>query len=296
MYHKPFRFGVVSAASSHDEWVGLARRAEALGYSTLLMPDRIMMSLSPLTALAVAAEATTSLRVGSYVFANDYRHPALLAKEIATLDLLSNGRVELALGAGVGAEDYAQLGIPFDSAGTRVSRFEEALLIIKQFFSEESVNFSGKYYTVTGLKGIPRSVQQPHPPIFVGSSSKRMLTIAAREATIVSPTLTFKRMQEGETVGDPLEEKIAWVREAAGERFALLELAQPAFYISITDSPVPVAPPQAGGPFIPKRPMSLEQTIEHVLELREHYGFSYIQVQGGQMENFAPVVARLAGK
>lgn len=295
MQHKPFRFGVVSAASSHDEWVGLARKAEVLGYSTLLMPDRTMMSLGILTALAVAAEATTSLRVGSYVFANDYRHPALLAKEIATLDLLSNGRVELALGAGVGAEDYQQLGIPFDSPGTRVSRFEEALLIIKQFFTEESVNFSGKYYTVTGLKGIPRPVQQPHPPIFVGSPSKRVLSIAARSATIVSPTPTFKWAQEGAPADVPLEEKIAWIREAAGERFALLELAQPAFSISITDSPVPVSPPQAGSPLIPKRPMSLEQMVEHVLELRERYGFSYIQVQGGQMENFAPVVARLAG-
>lgn len=292
---KPFRFGIVSAASSHDAWVGLARRAEELGYSTLLMPDRVMMGLSILTALSVAAEATTSLRVGSYVFANDYRHPALLAKELASLDVLSNGRVEIGLGAGVGGGDYEQLGIPFDSAGTRISRLEEGLQIIKQFFTEESVNFAGKYYTVQGLRGVPRSVQRPHPPILIGSSGKRLLTIAAREATIISPTPKYNWGGKGEVVDVPLEEKIAWVREAAGERFASLELAQPTYDISITDSPVP-AQPQAGGPPFPTRPMTLEQSIEYLLELRERYGFSYIQLSGGQMENFAPVVARLAGK
>lgn len=290
---RPFRFGVVASASSRDEWVSLARKAESLGYSTLLMPDRMMMSLGLLTALSVAAEATTSLRVGSYVFANDYRHPALLAKEIATLDLLSNGRVEIGLGAGVGGGDYEQLGITFDSAGTRVSRFEEALLIIKQFFTQESVNFTGKYYTVTNLKSIPRPVQRPHPPIFVGSTGKRMLTFAAREATIVSPNL--KWAQAGQPADVPLEEKVAWIREAAGARFAQLELAQSIYDIAITDSPVPTAP-QPGGPPAPKRSMSLEQTIEYVLALRERYSFSYLQVHSGQMENFAPVVARLAGK
>lgn len=292
---KPFRFGVVSAASSRDQWVGLARRAEELGYSTLMMPDRLMMGLGIITALTVAAEATTTLHVGSYVFANDYRHPALLAKEIATLDVLSNGRVELGIGAGVGGEDYERLGIPFDSAGTRVSRFEEALQVIKQCFTKESVNFSGKYYTVTGLSGMPKSIQKPHLPILVGSAGKRMLTIAAREATIVSPTPTYNKGGKSDIADIPLEEKVAWVREAAGERFANLELAQPVYDIAITDSSVPYQP-QAGGPPVSQRQMSLEQTIEYVLELRERYGFSYLQLNGGQMENFAPVVARLKGK
>lgn len=289
---RPFRFGIVSAgAQSGADWIAHTRRAEELGYATWLVVDRTLTNLAPLTALAMAAGATTSLRVGSHVFCNDYRHPALLAKEAATLDLLSNGRFELALGAGAGPMDYQQLGLSFESAGTRVSRFEEALHIIKRLFSGEVVNFSGQHYTISGLRGLPRPLQQPMP-IFVGSAGKRMLSIAAREATIVSPT---QRGPQGDPTDAPLEEKVAWVREAAGERFSQLELAQGAYYIELTDSgagPLPAA----GGPPIPKRPMSTEQAIEHLLEQRQRYGFSYIQLYEGQMENFAPVVARLAGK
>jgi probable F420-dependent oxidoreductase len=291
---RPFRFGIVSAsAQSGAEWVARARRIEELGYATLLVVDRTLVGLAPWTALAMAAGATTTLRVGSHVFCNDYRHPALLAKEAATLDLLSNGRFELGLGAGVGPMDYQQLGIPFASAGTRVSRVEEALHIIKQLWSGEVVNFSGQHYTITGMCGLPRPLQQPYPPIFIGSAGKRMLSLAAREATIVSPTLKGWPVQDPTDV--PLAEKIAWVREAAGERFSQLELAQGAYPITITDSAAEVMP-QVGGPQSAKTPMSTEQAIEHLLEQRERYGFSYLQLHEGQMENFAPVVARLAGK
>src|SRR6266567_529357 len=151
--YRPFRFGVVIAnALSRTAFVTLARRAEELGYTTLLMPDRTITGLAPLTALAIAAEATTSLRVGSYVFCNDYRHPALLAKEVATLDFLSGGRFELGLGAGVGPFDYQQVGLPFEDAGTRVGRLEEALSIIKRFFTEERVNFTGRHYKITEMR------------------------------------------------------------------------------------------------------------------------------------------------
>lgn len=293
---RPFRFGVVpSSTPSHKAWVEQARRAEALGYATLLLPDRTMMGVAPLTALAVAAEATTSLRVGSFVFCNDYRHPALLAKEVATLDRLSDGRFELGLGAGAGPMDYKQLGIPFESAGTRVSRLDEALSVIKQLFTEDVVNFSGKYYTITNMRGLPRPVQQPHPPIFIGGSGKRTLTIAARKADIIAPTAGGIGMQETDEAGITLAEKVAWIREAAGERFAHLELSQTAYYLAITDSPIPVDRQSGAPPFEPIA-MSIEQATEHLLERRERYGFSYIQLYGGQMENFAPVVARLAGK
>jgi probable F420-dependent oxidoreductase len=293
--HKPFRFGVVSGGFiPPDAWVTQARRVEELGYANLLMPDRPSMGgLALFSALAVAAAATTSLHVGSYVFCNDYRHPAMLVKEVATLDLLSGGRFELGLGAGVSGYDYQQMGLPFESAGTRVSRLEEAILIIKQFFTGEEVNFSGKYYTITGMKALPRPARQPHPPIFIGSGGKRMLTIAAREADIIAPTLKM-----GPKGVDPtdvtLEEKIAWIRDAAGERFSGLELAQVAYGISITDSAAQaIAPP--GFP-VEMRGMSTEQAVEHLLEQRERYGFSYIQVFDGQVENFAPVVARLNGR
>src|SRR5438105_15732142 len=143
--HRPFRFGVVAAyAPSHTAWITTARKVEGLGYATLLMPDRTTVgSLAPLTALAVAAEATTSLRIGSYVFCNDYRHPVILAREAATLDLLSDGCFELGLGAGVGPSEPQRMGIPFANAGTRVGHLEETLQVLKQLFTEETVNFTG---------------------------------------------------------------------------------------------------------------------------------------------------------
>lgn len=295
--HKPFRFGVVSGGfAAPDAWIAQARRVEALGYASLLMPDRPSIGgFALFSALAVAAAATTSLHIGSYVFCNDYRHPAMLVKEVATLDALSGGRFELGLGAGVSDSDYQQMGLPFESAGTRVSRLEEALLIIKQFFTGEEVNFSGKYYTITGMKALPRPARKPHPPIFIGSSGKRMLTIAAREADIIAPTL--KMGPQGIDPADaPMEEKIAWIRNAAGERFSELELAQVAYGISITDSSAEAITPP-GLPFSMRaRGMSIEQAVEHLLEQRDRYGFSYIQVFEGQLENFAPVVTRLHGK
>lgn len=291
---KAFRFGIVSSgASSRQAWVTLARRAEELGYASLLMPDRLMTPLAPFTALALAAEVTTTLRVGSHVFANDYRHPVMLAKEAASLDLLSNGRFELGLGAGVGQPDYQQMGLPLESAGTRVSRVEEALHIIKQFFTEDVVNFSGKYYTVTGLQGHPKSVQKPYPPIFIGSTGKRMLTIAAREADSIAPEI--RPTQPGSNEADaPLEEKLEWLRAGAGERFGHLELCQTIYNIAISDSPSKAAPMSWSAHL--QREMTTEQAVAHLQEQRALYGFSYFHIFEGQMENLAPVVARLADK
>jgi len=294
--HRPFRFGVVTAyAQSHTAWITTARRVEELGYATLLIPDRVSIgSLAPLTALAVAAQATTSLRIGSYVFCNEYRHPVLLAREAATLDLLSGGRFELGLGAGVGPSEFQRIGIPFASAGTRVGHLEETLQLMKQLFTEETVNFSGKYYTITELKGNIRPVQQPHLPLLVAGAGERMLKLAARKANII--TIGSKITAQGPDPTDAtMEQKIAWIKEAAGERFADLELSQTVYDLMITDSGTDLST-QAGGPPIPKRPMSTGQAVAYLLEQRDRYGFSYLQVYEGQMENFAPVVARLAGK
>ena len=283
MTNKAFRFGVVTGGhASRSSWIALAQRVEELGYSSLLVPDVLGTPLATLTALAVAATATTKLRVGSFVCVNDYRHPALLAREIATLDLLSDGRVELGLGAGNWQHEYQQLGIPFDKAGVRVSRFAEGLSIIKAFLSSETVNFSGEFYTTTELRPVPKPVQQPHPPILIGSSGRRMLTLAAREADII-------------LLMPPEEEKIGWIQEAAGERIEHLEFGQTAFGIEVTDSPVAAAPSFRGMP-AEARPMTTEQVVEHLLEQREHLGISYIQIQERQLENFAPVLARLNGK
>jgi probable F420-dependent oxidoreductase len=293
---RAFRFGVVAShAPSRAAWVTMARRVEELGYATLLIPDRTNVgSLAPIPALAVAASATTSLRVGSYVFCNGYRHPVMLAREAATLDLLCDGRFEPGLGAGVSSNEFEQMGIPFESAGARVGLLEETLQIIKRLFTEETVNFTGKHYTITGMQGYPRPVQKPHMPILVAGAGERMLKLAAREADIIA--IGSRISVQGADPADPsLEQKVAWIKEAAGERFADLELSQTIFDFEIIGNGTAVSS-QPGGWSIPKRPLSTEQAVAHLLEQRERYGFSYLQLSAGQIENFAPVVACLAGK
>lgn len=284
---KPFRFGIVtdSINPSRSTWIALAQRAEELGYATLHLPDST--PTASLISMAVAVTATTTLRVGSFVLVNDYRNPALLAREIATLDRLSEGRVELGLGAGNWPLDFQQLGIPFEKAAVRFSRFKESFAIIKEFFSSEVVNFSGTYYTVKDLHGCPMSVQRPHPPIFIGSGGRRMLTLAAREADIIAP------IAQGP---EEMEEKIGWIREEAGERFEHLTLSQSIFSIELTDSSVAASPLiQEGVPGEPL-PMTTEQAVVYLEEQREKYGFSYFYIRERQIENFAPVLTRLNGK
>jgi len=293
---RPFRFGVTAAyAPSRAVWVSIARRVEQLGYSTLLIPDRTSVGiLAPMPALAVAASATTSLRVGSYVFCNGYRHPVVLAREAATLDLLTGGRFELGLGSGVSSSEFEQMGIPFAGAGARVSQLEETIQVMKQLFTEETVNFSGKHYTITGLKGNIRPAQKPYMPILVAGAGEKMLKLAAREADMIA--IGSKISAQGADPTDAtLEQKIAWIKEAAGKRFADLELSQTIFDLEITDSGTPLSS-QQGGWFVARRSLSTWQAVAHLLEQRDRYGFSYLQIQAAQMENFAPVVAQLAGK
>lgn len=290
---RPFRFGLVAAsAPSHTVWINIARRAEELGYATLLIPDRTTVGiLAPIPALAVAASVTTSLRVGSYVFCNGYRHPVLLAREVASLDLLSNGRFELGLGAGVSSVEFEQMGLPFASA--RVGQLEETIQLIKLLLTEDTVNFHGKYYTLIELKGSIKPVQKPHMPILIAGAGERMLKLAAREANIIAVG-SKTNGREADPTDATMEQKIAWIKEAAGERFAELELSQTIYDLEITDSEAPVSGP--GGWFAQKRPLTTEQAVAHLLEQRESYGFSYLQVSAQQMENFAPVLAQLAGK
>ncbi len=293
---RSFRFGLVAAsAPSGSAWISIARRAEELGYSTLLIPDRTTAgTLAPMPALAIAASVTTKLHVGTYVFCNGYRHPVLLAREAATLDLLSNGRFEFGLGAGVSSTEFEQMGIPYASAGARVSNLEETLRLVKALFTEETVNFHGKYYTIMDLKGNIKPVQKPHMPIMVAGSGERMLKLAAREADIIA--IGSRITAQGRDPNDvTLEQKIAWIQEAAGERIANLELSQTIYDLEITDSSTPLSS-QTGGWFVPKSQVSTEQAVAQLLEQRERYGFSYLQVSVQQMENFAPVLAQLAGK
>src|SRR5262245_20684186 len=233
---RPFRFGGFGEnARSPETLRETARKAERPGYATFLIRDHFIEEpfghqLAPLTALATVAAATKSLRVGSLVLSNDYRHPAVLAKEIATLDVLSNGRVELGLGAGFSKAEYHSAGMRFDPPGVRVDRLEESLRVLKGLFGAGPLTFAGKHYTVTRLDGFPKPVQRPHPPILIGASGKRMLSIAAREADIIgcqTVTTTAGVVSDDPTtrLAPVVEQKIEQVRQAAGARFGGIELS-----------------------------------------------------------------------
>ncbi|GAC1354103.1 MAG: TIGR03621 family F420-dependent LLM class oxidoreductase [Ktedonobacteraceae bacterium] len=307
---KPFRFAVIAYnATSKDEWVVKARRVEQLGYSTLLVPDHPMEQLAPVPAILAAAEATNTLRVGSYVFNNDFRHPVMLAKEAATLDILSNGRFEFGLGAGYDRAEYEQCGIVYDPAPVRMHRLEEAIQIVKRLFAEEPATFSGNYYTINALNGFPKPLQHPSPPLLVGGAGKQMLSLAAREATIVSIGAKALRDGSGLDVTDTTQamtmQKIEWIHQAAGERFNVLELNIIIFAVVVTENRHHViqqlaAEFKATEEQVPTIPHCLvgtpNQISEDLQERREKYGISYISVFEDNIEVLAPVVARLAGK
>ena len=169
-------------------------------------------------------------------------------------------------------------GYRLRNAGTRVGHLEETLQLMKLLFTEETVNFSGKYYTITEMKGNIRPVQHPHPPLLVAGAGERMLKLAAREANIIA--IGSKIGKQGIDPTDAtLEQKIAWIKEAAGQRLADLELSQTIYDLEITDSGTAL-PSQTGAWSIPKRPLTTEQAVAHLLEQRDRYGFSYLQISG----------------
>jgi len=308
---KPFRFGIQAGGMhSASSWRELARRAEGSGFETLYMPDHFLETeLAPMVGLAVAAEATSTLRVSALVFGNDYKHPAVLAKEIATLDVLSDGRVDLGLGAGWMQTDYAALGIPYDPPGVRVDRLEEALAVVKGTWSGESFSFAGEHYTIRDYVGTPTPVQRPHPPILVGGGGPRVLRLAGREADVVgiNPNLragTVTNEAARDAVAAMTDRKIEWVREGAGDRFDDLELQIRYFFALITDDRLSLAESVAPGfGLSPEEALdagivlvgTVDEVCDTLVERRERWSVTNIVVSPEQMEPFAPVVARLAG-
>lgn len=311
----PFRFGVNAiGTASREEWRSNACKIEDLGYSVLSVQDHLFTQLAPLTSLMAVGDVTSKLRLGSLVFGNDFRHPVILAREAATIDLLSGGRLELGIGTGYGREDYEGTGIRFDSPGVRVSRLEEAVQIIKQLFGDEPVNFHGKHYTITNLNAVPKPTQRPHPPILIGGGSPRMLSMAAREADIVS--VNVKTSAEGtidmkSCTAAATDQKIGWVRRAAGERFEALELNIQMVAILLTNDRQAAAEKLASDWQMDMEQISIsellespyflfgsqEEMIEELQRRRERYGISYFSIFGEQhIDTFAPIVARLAGK
>lgn len=307
---RPFRFGVQEhRAPNAKAWREKARLVESLGYSTLYIPDHFGDQLAPIAALMSAADATTKLRVGSLVYDNDYRHPVVLAKEAATLDLLSEGRLDFGLGAGWLASDYEQTGIPLDPPGIRIDRMAEALTIIKRFFAGGSVSFTGKHYTVKEVEAKPSPVQNPHPPIVLGGGGRRMLGLAAREADIVS--INFN-LSEGRInrdlvrtgLAEATDEKVGWIKEAAGDRLSKIELSVTIFVVNVTDDRDAVAAAMASGLGSEPREVlemphfligTVEQIIEALKARRERYGISQVIVPDDAAESLAPVVERLTG-
>lgn len=306
-----FRFGVqIASASSNADWCEKARRAEALGYDILVMPDHhIGGQLAYAPALAAAASATRQLRIGTLVLATDFRKPAAIAADAATLDLLSNGRFELGLGTGGSLlADYERNSIPFDAPSVRIAQFTESLQVIKRLFTEETVSFAGRYVNVQALSDFPPPVQRPHPPFLIGAGGPRMLTLAAREADIISipPRLSpHGQFDLTELRAEVMDAKVARIREVAGERFGQLELHMLLQVVAITDDWRAVAA-AVGNRWgmteaeVRASPYSLLGTIEEVVALlqarRRRFGLSYYTVFEREMETFAPVIARITAE
>jgi probable F420-dependent oxidoreductase len=312
---RPFRFGAAHVQlPTQRAWAEWARTVEGLGYHRLLMGDHFGLGFAPAPALLAAALATTTLRIGTTVYAADFRHPALLANEAATLDVLSGGRFEFGIGAGYNRAEYAAAGIPFDPPAIRVSRMIEALGIIKALWRGETVQFTGQHYTIQGLRDPVRPVQQPHPPIFVGGGGRRVLSFAAREADRIG--LIAQARRDGaryfgeDDYEDDIARKVGWIRAAAGDRLAQLELGVLVRRVRITDDPRGAAE-QAATEL--RDVLSRDLTVERVLgsceyllgsvesitarllELRERLGLSAFTVYPQDVETFAPIVARLSG-
>lgn len=308
---RPFRFGVQArGARKRSDWVELARRCEGLGYDVLTMPDHFDDQLAPVPALMCAADATSTLRVGALVWDNDYKHPVVLAKELATLDVLSEGRLEIGIGAGWMVSDYRQSGIVYDPPKVRLDRFEEALEVIRRSMTAEPFSFEGQHYRIDHYRNTPAPVQAPCPPILIGGGGDRVLGIAARQADIVGINATMHSGVIGPDTfttmtAEAVDAKVATVRAAAGARLADIEFNIRAFLVNIT------ADRSAGlttmSTMLGVSPSMVEQTpfaligppaaiVDDLLARRERWGFSYVIVGDNDVDAFAPVVDALAGR
>jgi len=286
--------------------MALARQIEALGYHTLVMPDHFGARFALAPALALAAEATSRLRVGSLVYDNDFRHPALLAQEVASIDLLTDGRFEFGLGAGWLKSEYDAAGLRFDDGGTRVERMAEALHVVKALFSATSLTHEGRFYKLTGLTGSAKPKQAPHPPLLIGGGGRRLLTLAAQEADIISIMPRSRRdgsgLEDADASPEAFTRKVAWIRDAAGNRFSAIELNTLVQTVVITDRAREAAAPLAKEYVMEvdqvfETPLvligSVDQIAEALEQRRERFGLSYITVFEKDLENLGKVIHRL---
>jgi probable F420-dependent oxidoreductase len=311
---RPFRFlgeisGVIDARALAEQ----ARKAESLGYSMVVRSDHLLDQLAPVPAMAVIANATQRLRVGTFVFNNDLHHPAVLAQDLASLDVLSGGRLEVGIGAGWNRPEYVAAGIPFDSGKARVERMQEAVAVLKGLFGDGPFSFSGKHYEISEMDGRPKPVQRPHPPFLIGGGGRRLLSFAAREADVVGLAPRIGPDGRGDVASVLLEataEKIEWIRAAAGDRLDDLEInTYPAVgRVTVTDDAGKAARELAARL---KERSGRDFSVEDVLgsphvfigsiadleqkfrDLRERFGISCIMTGG--LDELAPLVERMAG-
>jgi probable F420-dependent oxidoreductase len=318
---RKFRFGVAAMGlpSGSAAWVELARKVEDLGYATLLVADHMSSQAAPLIASAAALTATTKLRVGTQVLANPFRNPAVLAKEIATLDLLSDGRFEPGLGAGwpasspTGRSDSNQTGIDMGSSGERVARLVETVQILKRFLSsDEPFDFDGQYHQLKGVIPSPRAVQRPHPPIMVAGAGPKMMHLAATEADIINiaprPPIVGPTARGSMGFGMTMADEVELIKKAAGDRYDEVELCvfanNPPGNPSVTDDPDPLIEELARDlNATPEATLAMPATLigsegslmERIQRDREQYDITYRIIPAFAMDQFAPIVAALAG-
>ena len=306
----PFRFGIQCRGPADAAgWAAQARKVEDLGWSTLTVADHLDDGLAPVPALMAAADATTTLAIGSMVLANDYRHPVVLAKEAATIDLLSGGRLELGVGAGWTSADYEAAGFALDRPGVRIARLEESIQLLRGLWGGDPCTFHGRHYRITDLVGTPRPARSGGPRLVVGGGGERILRLAARTADVVAVNVNLQAGVIDERafpdgVPEATDRKVAWIREAAGARFDALELQVRVHLAMVTgDRAGTIAELAPAFGLTPAQaeetPHALIGTVEQIcdqlVERRERWGISYLGLSGDQLEAFAPVVARLAG-
>ncbi len=305
----PFRFGLNASQGADPRiWRRLARRTEELGFDSLLIPDHFTQQLAPFTALASAAAATRSLRVGMLVACNDFRHPVAHAKEIATLDVLSNGRAIWGMGAGWLEPEYRQAGIPFDPPGIRVDRLVESIGVMRSMFDGAPAQFEGTHYRIDGAAGWPAPRQTPHPPLLVGAQARRLLSFAAQTAEVVGigPSLLARSLfgqPPTHTPEQALDEQVRWMDEAAPQRRSIVERNMVAFPIVITADREGAAHRMAAPTGLTPEMLlqsphawigTVDQICEQLVERRERWGVSFWVVPGDDPTATAPIVSRLA--
>ncbi len=307
--HRPYSFAaMIRGADSGAEFIDTVQRIEQHGYTTAAMVDHVNPTYAPTPGLTAAAMVAPSLRVLATVYDNDFRNPVLLAKEIATIDQITGGRVDFGLGAGWLERDYEQTGIQYDRPGIRISRMEEALAIYKGSWSGEEFNFEGEHYTVKDHTGYPLPVQQPHPPIYIGGGGQRILGIAGREADIIGVHVRFGpegALDNADTFRAEMEKRIGWIKDGAGERFDQIELALLLFAAKIVDSDEARATEiqniatniDASVEAVEASPYfqvgSEDELVEQIESLRATFGISHFTVTPGDVDSFAAVVKRL---